>query len=66
MKKLELNFQQLNAEVLTRSQLKQILGGAGSGGNCPLSCKQDSDCFFGYCNLDCTANGVTYTVCNGG
>ena len=27
MKKLKLNLQSLNAEVLTRSQLKQILGG---------------------------------------
>lgn len=39
MKKLKLNLQDLNAEVLTRSQLKQILGGddgsgGGSGGNC--------------------------------
>lgn len=32
MKKLKLDFQHLNAEILTRSQLKQILGGDGSGG----------------------------------
>lgn len=33
MKKLKLNFQHLgNAEILTRSQLKQIMGGYGSGG----------------------------------
>jgi len=31
MKKLKLNLQSLNAEVLTRSQLKMILGGDGSG-----------------------------------
>lgn len=36
MKKLKLNLQQFEgAEVLTRSQLKQILGGDdGSGGGC--------------------------------
>ncbi|MDP3665745.1 MAG: hypothetical protein Q8R50_03625 [Sediminibacterium sp.] len=33
MKKLRLNLQNLNdAEVLTRQQLKNILGGDGSGG----------------------------------
>ena len=38
MKKLKLDFQHLrNAEVLTRSQLKQIMGGdGGSGGKCYL------------------------------
>lgn len=32
MKKLKLDFQQLNAEVLTRSQLKMIIGGSGGSG----------------------------------
>ena len=35
MKKLKLDLQSLNAEVLTRSQLKQILGGDGGSGGCP-------------------------------
>jgi len=44
MKKLKLDFQQLNAEVLTRSQLKQILGGVdGSGGTGCYMCCWDSD-----------------------
>ena len=34
MKKLKLDFQQMDAEVLTRSQMKTILGGLSSGGNC--------------------------------
>ncbi|MDP3665744.1 MAG: TIGR04149 family rSAM-modified RiPP [Sediminibacterium sp.] len=35
MKKIKLNLQQLdNSEVLTREQLKNILGGTGSGGDC--------------------------------
>lgn len=34
MKKLKLDLQQLNAEVLTRSQMKTIFGGLASGGTC--------------------------------
>ena len=34
MKKLKLDFQQMDAEVLTRSQMKQILGGVLSGDSC--------------------------------
>lgn len=35
MKKLKLNFQDFgNTEVLTREQLKKIVGGDGSGGPC--------------------------------
>jgi len=43
MKKLKLNLQQLDgAEVLTRSQLKQILGGdGGSGIGCTTQCYGD-------------------------
>ena len=32
MKKLKLDLQDLNAEVLTRNQLKTIFGGVASGG----------------------------------
>lgn len=35
MKKLKLDFQQLNAEVLTRSQLKKVLGGVSGSTSCP-------------------------------
>jgi hypothetical protein len=34
MKKLKLDLQDLNAEVLTISQLKRIFGGQASSGNC--------------------------------
>lgn len=34
MEKLKLDLQQLNAEVLTRSQMKTILGGLLSGDSC--------------------------------
>mgnify|MGYP001550626558 CR=1 FL=1 len=49
MKKLKLGFQQLNAEVLTRSQLKQILGVDGSeggGGGCGYDCTLGTKCFY--------------------
>ena len=37
MKKLKLNLQQFEgAEVLTRSQLKKVLGGDGGSGPCPV------------------------------
>lgn len=42
MKKLKLNLQQFQgAEILTRSQLKKVLGGEG-GSDVP--CNEDSDC----------------------
>ena len=52
MKRLKLNLQSLNAEVLTRSQLKQILGGddgstPGDGGLykcCPAGQPNSSSC----------------------
>ncbi len=50
MKKLKLDFQKLNAKVLTRSQLKQILGGdGGSGGDTPCNfgdCQWGANCFY--------------------
>ncbi len=63
MKKLKLNLQQFEgAEVLTRSQLKQIMGGdGGSGGELCLGCTTDSDCsavLKGKCQ--------SYPSCNGG
>ena len=45
MKKLKLNLQQFEgAEVLTRSQLKQIMGGEGGSGGDGAACENDSDC----------------------
>lgn len=45
MKKLKLDLQSLNAEVLTRSQLKNVLGGLGSnpgsGGGSYKCCPKD-------------------------
>ncbi|MEO9211321.1 MAG: hypothetical protein ABI208_09500 [Ginsengibacter sp.] len=47
MKKLKLDLQGLNAEVLTRSQLKKVLGGdggsGGSGGG-SLPCFTNAEC----------------------
>lgn len=45
MKKLKLDFQHLgNVELLTRSQLKQIVGGDGGSGGDGAACENDSDC----------------------
>jgi bacteriocin-like protein len=56
MKKLKLDFQQLNAEVLTKSELKKIIGGiggsGGDGGGGSPSCSSNQ------CSV--LANGVTY------
>ena len=52
MKKLKLNLQQFEgAEVLTRSQLKQILGGdGGSGAGCDnVACAKKSSDTLGLC-----------------
>lgn len=39
MKKLKLNLSNLEgAEVLTREQLKKVMGGSGSGDLCPSNC----------------------------
>ena len=47
MKKLKLDLQSLNAEVLTRSQLKQILGGDDcGGGGCGDNCTLGNTCFY--------------------
>jgi hypothetical protein len=57
MKKLKLNLQQLgNAEVLTRAQLKTILGGEeGSGGTeCAANCNPGF-VSFDNCSGTCTA-----------
>ena len=66
MKKLKLDLQNLNAEVLTRSQLKQILGGeassggSGNGTTCNSNSKEDctdskkSNCY----------NGAAYSCTN--
>ncbi len=52
MKKLKLNLQNFEgAEVLTRMQLKNVMGGSGgesgSGPNCTDKCSSDSDCSGG-------------------
>ncbi|HEY5464670.1 MAG TPA: hypothetical protein VIJ95_15515 [Hanamia sp.] len=49
MKKIKLNLQQLvNAEVLTRSQLKNVLGGSAVqttvGGDGTCNCNSADDC----------------------
>jgi hypothetical protein len=49
MKKLKLNLQQFEgAEVLTRSQLKKVMGGdGGSGGGCDAgTCQWGTNCFY--------------------
>ena len=59
MKKLKLDFQHLgSAEVLTRSQLKQIMGGdGGSGDGCkPSGWSNGSNCCWhgaGWGSYDC-------------
>ena len=63
MKKLNLEFQNFgNVELLTRSQLKKIMGGySGSGNELCLGCEADSDCSAvgkGKCR--------SYPDCNGG
>ena len=53
MKKLKLNLQQIDsAEVLTRSQLKKVLGGLSGSNTCPTgevpcTCTSDSGSFSG-------------------
>lgn len=46
MKKLKLQALKLGAkELLTREQLKNLMGGSGGSGNkCNVSCSSDSDC----------------------
>lgn len=57
MKKLKLNLQHFEgAEVLTRSQLKKVLGGddgGGSGDGGSVACKSDDDCNDICCNCFC-------------
>ena len=55
MKKLKLNLQQFEgAELLTRSQLKKVLGGDDGGG---------SDTCSGFCNYEWTdSKGATHTT----
>ena len=76
MKKLKLNLQSLNAEVLTRSQLKQILGGDDGSAWCHIttSCRlyvrelgqtYDGNCYyqiFGKCFCGVEVGGQTYTT----
>jgi len=67
MKKLKLDFQKLNAEILTRSQLKQILGGLSSGGE-SCNCNSNDDCGKGCCVSGCTKGtsgkaGVCHSEC---
>ena len=45
MKKLKLNLQQFEgAEVLTRSQLKKVLGGGEGGSSITCNCNSKDDC----------------------
>jgi len=56
MKKLKLRALELGAsELLTREQLKNVMGGDGSGGGSGGSCQ-----YFEYCYKCCTPN---YSLC---
>ncbi|PTS91597.1 hypothetical protein DBR11_28690 [Pedobacter sp. HMWF019] len=58
MKKMSLNaFAIQNGEVLTRSQLKKVLGGSGSGngGPCDNECSREGE--------SCTMPGQTGGIC---
>lgn len=58
MKKLKLSLSNINGpDVLTRDQLKKILGGGGSG-----SCTNDADCATGY-KCCSTTDGSNTKVC---
>lgn len=62
MKKLKLNLQSLNAEVLTKSQLKSIIGGlgdVGDGEKCAYghpSCLNDDQCARLNAGVCCTSS----------
>lgn len=66
MKKLKLNSLQLKAkEVLSREQLKKILGSGGSGcamsptcppGSHPCDCRLEGGKCMPYCSFDSTGN----------
>jgi hypothetical protein len=65
MKKLKLDFQHLKAEVLTRSQLKQILGGDGSTGGGSAACCENGQIAHCYgTTSNCT--GAAYGSCDNG
>jgi len=69
MKKLKLDFQSLNAEVLTRNQLKQILGGddgsgGGAGGKYKCCPKGQPDSQF--CSTCVTVPAGSHAVCSQG
>ena len=69
MKKLKLRALELDArEVLTRTQLKTVLGGSGSGGGCLTSeCTSDSGCSdpkFPHCYIStCVSTGAAANYC---
>jgi len=68
MKKLSLNASAFpKGEVLTRAQLKKVLGGDGSGGtdDCKSECNADSDCTGEYkiCKSYHCEKGGEYKVC---
>lgn len=58
MKKLKLNLANMpNTKVLTREQLKKIMGGdVGSGGN--KACEKDSDCGGAMVVYDSDGDGI--------
>ena len=48
MKKLKLDQQKFaGAEVLSRAQLRKVMGGSGSGPDCLQECKNDGDLCYG-------------------
>lgn len=71
MKKLKLNLQNIKStEVLTREQLKKIMGGTGSGSagvgwtaKCEAKCKNSTITCYGYNHIGCAA--VDNSGCSG-
>lgn len=62
MKKLKLNLQSIgSAEVLSREQLKTIMGGSGAGsgsdGCKTFVCKTADDCVKEKCGDSCSSDG---------
>lgn len=68
MKKIRLNVADLNStEVLSRNQLKSIMGGSGNGsgsGLYPNNCKS-SACTMTWFNEDGTVSGMSDGFCTG-
>jgi len=68
MKKLQLKALEFGAkEVLTRAQLRNVMGGSGGGSgttNCSASCPPGQEAKITNCNGDCTGH-TGYAECKG-